>query len=109
MNPDNGVKRATVIEVTDPLGLGRVLIRLSDGISETEVWARVAISHLASRGAVFQPEVSDEVLVAFAGGDLGSPFVIGNLWQGGSPPPTQAGTNPVRLPLRQLVPFRKVK
>jgi uncharacterized protein involved in type VI secretion and phage assembly len=109
VSPDDGMIRATVIGVADPLGLGRVLIRLPDGISETEVWARVASSSPGAREAVFQPEVSDEVLVAFAGGDQRSPIVVGSLWQGGSPPPTQADTNPVRRPPGPLIPSRKVK
>jgi len=109
VNPGDEVKRATVVSAADPLGLGRVLIRLSDGVSETDVWARVASTQQGSRGAVFQPEVSDEVLVSFAGDDLRSPIVIGDLWEGDSPPPTQAGTNPVRHPLVPIVPPRKVK
>jgi uncharacterized protein involved in type VI secretion and phage assembly len=109
VNPGDEVKRATVIEVADPLALGRVLIRWSDGVSETEVWARIARSPQGARGAVFQPEVSDEVLVSFAQGDLRSPIVIGKLWQGGSTPPTQADTKPQRRPMVPLVPPRKVK
>ncbi len=109
MNPGDEVKSATVVDVVDPLGLGRVLIRFSDGLSETKAWARVATSSQGSRGAAFQPEVSDEVLVAFAGGGPRTPVVIGSLWKGGSPPPTQAGTNPVRRPLGPLAPFRKLK
>jgi uncharacterized protein involved in type VI secretion and phage assembly len=103
VTPMNGMKVATVIEVADPLGLGRVLIRFSDIGSEMEVWARVAGAPQSSRGTVAKFEVSDEVLVAFAGGDPRSPFVIGKLWQGNSPPPTQAGTNPVIHPRRPLL------
>ena len=109
MNPGDDVKRATVIDVADPLGLGRVLIRLPDAVSETEVWARVASSPPGARGAVFQPEISDEVLVAFAQGDTRNPVVIGSLWEGGSTPPTQADTKPQRRPLVPLVSPRKVK
>ena len=32
--------------------------------------------------------VGDEVLVAFEGGDLRHPFVIGGLWNGQDAPPT---------------------
>jgi uncharacterized protein involved in type VI secretion and phage assembly len=99
----NGTKVATVTKVNDPLALGRVLIHLSDTGSETEVWARVAGSGQGSRGTVAKFEVSDEVLVAFAAGDLRSPVVLGKLWQNNSPPPTQAGTNPVIHPRRPLL------
>jgi uncharacterized protein involved in type VI secretion and phage assembly len=101
VTPVNGMKVAMVTQVADPLALGRVLVRLSDTVSETEVWARVVRSPQGSRGTVWQPEISDEVLVAFAGGDPRSPFVLGNLWQGNSPPPTHAGTNAVP---RRLIP-----
>jgi len=103
VNPINGVKVATVSEVADPLAIGRVLVRLSDTVSETQVWARVVGS---LRGSVAQLGISDEVLVAFAGGDPRSPVVIGRLWQGDSAPPTQAGTNTVHRPLRP--PFVRV-
>ena len=99
MNPTNGTMRALVVSVADPLRLGRVLVRLPGAGSETDVWARVASSPQGPRGAVAVLEVSDEVVVSFAGGDLRNPIVIGALWQGGSPAPTQAGTNPVRRPL----------
>ena len=89
----NGTKVATVTEVTDPLALGRVLIRLSETDSVTEVWARVAGPPQGSRGTIAKFEISDEVLVAFAAGDLRSPVVLGKLWQNNSPPPTQAGAN----------------
>jgi uncharacterized protein involved in type VI secretion and phage assembly len=100
VTPINGIKVATVTEVADPLALDRVLVRLSDTVSATEVWARVVGSPQGSRGTVWRPDVSDEVLVAFAGGDPRRPFVIGNLWQSNSRPPTQAGTNAVPRPLR---------
>src|SRR5258708_30476370 len=109
MNPGDEVKRATVIETVDPLGLGRVLIRFSDGVTETEVWARVAIPQQGSRGATAQFEMSDEVLVSFAHGDLRSPIVIGTLWQGGATPPTQADTKPQRRPIVPLVKPQKEK
>ncbi len=109
MNPGDEMKRATVIDVADPMGLGRVLIRWSDGASETEVWARIASASEGARGIVTQFEISDEVLVSFVGGDPRNPVVVGNLWQAGSAPPTQAGTNPVRRPVGPLVPSRKVK
>jgi len=96
VKPVDGLKVATVTAVADPLALGRVLVRLSDGVSETQVWARVAGSSPGARGTVAQFEVSDEVLVAFAGGDLRSPIVIGGLWQGNSSPPTQADSSGVR-------------
>jgi uncharacterized protein involved in type VI secretion and phage assembly len=76
---ENGVKVATVSDVADPLGHGRVLIRWPDAGSVTQVWARVAISPQAPGGTVAQLKASDEVVVAFEGGDPSSPIVIGKL------------------------------
>jgi uncharacterized protein involved in type VI secretion and phage assembly len=109
VNAENGVKIATVSDVADPLSLGRVLIRLPDAGTETQLWARVAISPEGSRGTVAQLDASDEVVVAFEGGDPRSPIVIGKLWKGDSTPPTEADPTPVQLPLNPLLPIRKVK
>jgi uncharacterized protein involved in type VI secretion and phage assembly len=51
--------------------------------SEESDWCRMA-SFMAGpdRGAVFMPEVGDEVLVAFENGDVASPIVLGMLWNG---------------------------
>jgi uncharacterized protein involved in type VI secretion and phage assembly len=46
-------------------------------------WAYVAAPMSGKqRGMLFMPEVGDEVLVAFADGDFGHPYVIGYLWNG---------------------------
>lgn len=109
MNAENGVRVATVSDVADPLRLGRVLIHLPDAVSGAQVWARVAVSPQDSKGTVAQLVVSDEVVVAFEGGDPGSPIVIGKLWKGDSTPPMQADPNPVHLPLNPLPPLPKLK
>jgi uncharacterized protein involved in type VI secretion and phage assembly len=61
---------------------GRVKVRYPGLSSNYETgWARVvAIGGGASRGGVFIPEVNDEVLVAFEGGDPRQPVVIGGLY-----------------------------
>jgi uncharacterized protein involved in type VI secretion and phage assembly len=76
-----GVVIGVVTRIDDPDGLGRVKVKLprfSD--DEESAWARV-VSFMAgaSRGAVFIPEVDDEVLVAFEFGDISLPYVIGGL------------------------------
>ncbi len=56
-----------------------------------EVWARMAtLSAGKNRGSWVLPEVGDEVLVAFAGGDPGEVYVIGSLWNGVDGPPEEA-------------------
>ena len=69
-------------------GEGRVKLKLPaiSGEMETD-WARVATPGAgALRGAVFLPEVNDEVLVGFEGGDLRRPVVLGGLYNGKDKP-----------------------
>lgn len=76
-----GVVVGVVTRIDDPDGLGRVKVKLprfSD--DEESAWARVASFMAgANRGAVFIPEIDDEVLVAFEFGDISLPYVIGAL------------------------------
>ncbi len=89
---------ATVVSLDDPEQRNRVQVRLCafDGATQQDaaMWARV-VSPFAgdSRGAFFLPDVGDEVLVVFAGGDARLPLVVGGLWNGASSAPadTQSG------------------
>lgn len=89
-----GVYPALVVDNQDPDNQGRVRIRLPwspdpDG-SAYELWARVATMMAgADRGSWFIPDVNDEVLVAFEGGNPRRPFVVGALWNGQDAPPEQ--------------------
>lgn len=96
-----GVYSATVADIVDPDGQGRVRVKLpwspdGDG-SAYEAWARVATLMAGpNRGAWFIPDVDDEVLVAFKAGDPRHPYVIGMLWNGQDQPPESmdgAGNN----------------
>lgn len=83
---------AEVTSVDDPEGLARVLVRLhgADPDGEAESWARVAVPFAGNdRGAFLIPDVGDEVLVVFAGGDLRAPIVVGSLWNGRDLPPDE--------------------
>ncbi len=96
-----GVYPALVTDISDPDGQGRVKISLpwspDTGGGEYEAWARLATMMAgASRGSWFVPDVNDEVLVAFEGGDVRRPYVIGALWNGSDAPPASmdgAGNN----------------
>ena len=94
----NGVATAVVSEVKDPADLGRVQIHLPDHAGGAKEWARV-VSPLIGRALTAIPlAIGDEVLVAFEKGDVGRPFVIGNLWNGADSPPESAGAQGVHLP-----------
>jgi uncharacterized protein involved in type VI secretion and phage assembly len=90
-----GVAPATVIDIVDPEGQGRVQVTLpwcpDSGGGRYEAWARTATLFAGKdRGSWFIPEVGDEVLVAFEHGDPARPYVLGGLWNGSDPPPQSA-------------------
>ena len=83
-----GVVVGIVSNINDPDQSGRVKVRLpwldDQGGSPIEThWARVTGFYAgASRGAMFIPELGDEVMVAFGHGDPNHPYVIGAVWNG---------------------------
>jgi uncharacterized protein involved in type VI secretion and phage assembly len=99
-----GAYPALVKDLRDPDGQGRVKITLPwspDGAGAAyEAWARVAtLMGGANRGSWFVPDVNDEVLVVFLGGDPRHPVVVGGLWNGQDAPPETmdgAGKNYVK-------------
>lgn len=90
-----------VSNIADPNRLGRVKVRYPWLKDSESPWARV-VSFMAgsNRGAVFRPEVEDEVLVLFDHGDMRFPYVLGGLWNGKDKMPEERGSdggNAVRL------------
>lgn len=88
-----GVYPALVSDNKDPAGMGRVQIQLPwspdpGGSGSYLAWARIAtLMGGPDRGTWFIPEVNDEVLVCFEGGDPRRPYVMGMLWNGKDQPP----------------------
>jgi len=87
-----GVYPALVSDLADPDGQGRVKVTLpwspDTGTSHYEAWARLAtLMGGNNRGSWFIPDVNDEVLVGFEGGDPRRPYVLGGLWNGSDSPP----------------------
>jgi phage protein D len=82
--PIYGVVVAQVTNNDDPDELGRVKLKfpwLADGYESD--WARMTqLGAGPDSGAVFLPEVNDEVLVAFEFGDVRRPYVLGSVWNG---------------------------
>jgi uncharacterized protein involved in type VI secretion and phage assembly len=96
-----GVVIGVVSNNKDDDGLNRVKVTFP-WLSEDEEshWARVVCFMAGDkRGALFLPEVGDEVLVAFEHGDINRPYVIGALWNGKDKPPltNDNGKNNIRL------------
>jgi uncharacterized protein involved in type VI secretion and phage assembly len=79
-----GVVTAVVTGNDDPLKQGRVKIKMPwlSGDYESTWAAVVQASAGPDSGAVYIPEVGDEVLVAFENGDVARPYVIGGLYNG---------------------------
>jgi uncharacterized protein involved in type VI secretion and phage assembly len=96
-----GVHPALVSDIKDPDNQGRVKVTLpwspDGGGGRYEAWARLATFMGGNnRGSWFVPDVNDEVLVAFEGGDPRRPYVVGALWNGSDSPPESmdgAGNN----------------
>lgn len=83
-----GVGTALVTNVKDPEDMSRVKVMFPwlDDNQESD-WAPVAQLFAGNGyGAMFLPEVGDEVLVAFDHGDPRHPFVIGSLYNGEDKP-----------------------
>jgi uncharacterized protein involved in type VI secretion and phage assembly len=79
-----GVYPAFVIDNKDPEAQGRLKIMFEG----REIWARLATLMAGdNRGSRFIPDIKDEVLVAFEGGDPRRPYVVGALWNGRDRPP----------------------
>jgi uncharacterized protein involved in type VI secretion and phage assembly len=96
-----GAYPATVTDIKDPDSQGRIKIKLpwspDNSGSGYEVWARLAVLMAGNnRGSWFIPDVNDEVVVIFEGGDARRPYVVGAVWNGSDTPPESmdgAGNN----------------
>ncbi len=91
--PIYGVVVAIVTNNDDPDKQGRVKLKfpwLSEDYESD--WARLTqLGAGPSAGAVFIPEVNDEVLVAFEFGDVRRPYVVGSLYNGQDKPSLGSG------------------
>jgi Type VI secretion system/phage-baseplate injector OB domain len=83
-----GVTSGRVINLIDPMFLGRVQIQLPFiDFLDLSPWARIAVPMSGPLcGLAFLPQIGDEVLVAFEHGDINVPYIIGSLWNGFAPP-----------------------
>ena len=71
----------TVTRIDDPNGLGRVSVSLpAIGKVETDWMGVVAAGAGSGKGLVVMPDVGDQVLVLFVGGDTSQGVVLGGLY-----------------------------
>ncbi len=82
---------AKVTDNNDPEGLGRIRVQFlwqKDDNAESP-WLRMLTPHSGlEKGFYFTPEIGDEVLVAFEGGNAEKPFVMGSHYHGNAKPDT---------------------
>ncbi|MES1261114.1 MAG: type VI secretion system tip protein VgrG [Acidobacteriota bacterium] len=89
--PVQGLQTGKVQQISDdPAGEFRVLVTLpilgSTGASG--IWARLGTFYGSNRfGAVFFPEIGDEVIVAFMNDDPRFPVIVGSVYSKPLPPP----------------------
>ncbi len=76
-------QRAIVMENADSLHLGRVRVQFPWQSTTYSPWIRIAQPHSGTeKGFHFLPEIDEEVMVGFEGGNANMPFVIGSLYNG---------------------------
>jgi uncharacterized protein involved in type VI secretion and phage assembly len=86
----SGLACARVVDNVDPSKAGRVQVQYPWQEDSQTIWARTMTPHAGSdRGFYFIPEIGDEVVVGFEGGDPEQPIVIGSIWNGADSPPTE--------------------
>lgn len=91
LNRVSGVVIGIVCDLEDPDGLGRVKVSYPWlGGEPVSSWCRIA-SPMAGgeHGFFYSPELESEALVAFEHGDFNRGYIIGYLWSGETPLPTQ--------------------
>lgn len=95
--PQLGAVLATVAANNDPDKLGRVQLKFAWD-DKPGAWARVAaVAAGPKHGALWVPQVDDEVLVEFEYADPSRPVVVGSLYHGAAWPSIEDGVGDVLL------------
>lgn len=100
----NGLHIGVVMHRDDPLGLGRIRVRIPGLVEPYSAWARPLVPGGGStdQGTYFVPEVGAEVGVLFHLGDPDHPYYLGGDW--GQP----GGVSQVPVPAIDLGPDVRV-
>lgn len=97
-----GMTLGVVTNTEDPENLGRVKVKflLRDKAENESTWARVIVPFAGKEmGTYCIPDVNDEVVVAFLGGQLDKPVIVGGVWSKTSKPPkdNEKGKNHTKM------------
>ncbi len=99
--PKSETQVATVKENADPDGLGRIRVQFPWQVEYSELtpWVRIVTPHGgANKGFHFIPEIDEEVLVGFEGGNAEHPYILGVLYTGNAKPEAfKTDTNDVKI------------
>lgn len=85
-----GLTLAEVTNTQDPDNLGRIKVKmlLRDSEENESNWARLIVPFAGSTmGVYWIPDVGDVVAVAFLGGQIDKPIILGGVWSKDSKPP----------------------
>jgi len=88
-----------VTDIIDPIGEGRVRVRLPMiGTQDEGVFARLSTLDAGQeRGTFFLPEIGDEVVIGFLNEDANQPMILGFLHSSSHPAPFDASAdNPIK-------------
>ncbi len=83
--PKSDIQIAKVVQNNDPDGLSRIRVQFpwQKPLGEMTPWLRMMTPHAGSdKGFHFIPEIGEEVVVNFEGGNAERPFVAGTLYHG---------------------------
>ncbi|MBQ4819923.1 phage baseplate assembly protein V [Aquimarina sp. MMG016] len=87
--PKSDIQLAVVTENVDEEGLGRVRVEFpwQKPLGETTPWLRMMTPHSGQdKGFHFIPEIGEEVIINFEGGNAERPFIMGTLYHGNAKP-----------------------
>jgi len=85
MHPKSDTQVATVTDNVDPDGISRIKVQFhwQKPLGEYTPWLRLITPHSGGeKGFHFIPEIGEEVLVGFEGGNAERPYVLGTLYNG---------------------------
>ncbi|WP_027392960.1 type VI secretion system Vgr family protein [Aquimarina latercula] len=98
--PISNVQTAIVKENNDPDGMGRIKVQFpwQKASGSTTPWLRMMTPHAGSdKGFHFIPELEEQVIVSFDGGNAEKPFVMGALYNGSAQPSSwQSDSNNIK-------------